>query len=101
MTHARYTVSRHGDHYDLFLEENGSLATWRLSAPPESGEARAEKIADHRMVYLDYEGPISNDRGSVTIHSQGTYEWHGDQLCLEGGSSSGQYSLSENTLKEK
>jgi len=32
----------------------------------------AERIADHRPEYLDYEGPISGDRGSVRLLSRGS-----------------------------
>ncbi len=32
----------------------------------------AERIADHRPAYLDYEGPISGDRGSVRLLSRGS-----------------------------
>lgn len=44
------------------------LATWRLDRPPTTGDDRpipAIKIDDHRIAYLDYEGPISGARGSV------------------------------------
>jgi hypothetical protein len=53
------------------------LATWQLPCPPEQIQPghpiMATRIADHRKAYLTYEGPISNDRGQVAIHSRGTY----------------------------
>lgn len=44
---------------------------------PESPAAEvfaATRLHDHRIVYLDYEGPISGDRGFVTRIDRGTYE---------------------------
>jgi hypothetical protein len=91
----RYTISRHetkgGAHLDLFLENGDVLLTWRLSAPPETGEVDAEPIGDHRVAYLDYEGPISGDRGAVAIHSTGYYRLNGALLTLHGGPSEGVY----------
>jgi len=33
-----------------------------------------KKIHDHRLEYLEYEGPISNDRGVVKRMDRGKYE---------------------------
>jgi hypothetical protein len=54
-------------HYDLFFETTpGSpLATWRASRWPIQAGDYLVRIADHRRDYLDYEGPISGDRGRV------------------------------------
>jgi hypothetical protein len=56
------------------LETGPALRTWRLAAPP-SARARvaAEPLADHRLVYLDYEGPVSGNRGTVRRWDAGTY----------------------------
>jgi hypothetical protein len=32
-----------------------------------------QAIGDHRIAYLEYEGPISNDRGQVARWDEGTY----------------------------
>lgn len=61
-------------HWDLLLEEGESLRAWALSSPPilrETVEAFA--LPDHRPKYLDYEGPVSNGRGSVSRWDHGTY----------------------------
>jgi hypothetical protein len=46
----------------------GGLITFKLepsvSWPPEAG-FEAERLADHRREYLEYEGPISGGRGGV------------------------------------
>ena len=71
--------SGHGPfHYDLMLACGGALATWRLSRSPAgwdgSGPILAEKLADHRLEYLTYAGPVSTGRGEVKPLDAGTYE---------------------------
>ncbi len=71
-------------HWDLMLERDGELMTWRLVELPaawlggDDAQAKlplaAERIADHRRAYLDYEGPLTAGRGQVTRHDQGEYE---------------------------
>jgi hypothetical protein len=64
-------------HWDLMLEAGGVLRTWRLAEPPTPGkDIQAEPIADHRNAYLDYEGPVSGNRGTVTRCDQGEFAWH-------------------------
>ncbi len=55
------------------LERGGVLATWALPQPPDSADAiLVEALPDHRLAYLDYQGPISGGRGSVTRWDRGT-----------------------------
>src|SRR5580704_4874815 len=62
-------------HWDLMLEENDGLRTWRLARSPDDKEPiAAEALPDHRPAYLDYEGPVSCGRGTVKQWDQGTYE---------------------------
>jgi hypothetical protein len=75
----RYVILQHEtaeeQHFDFMLEMGGALKTWSISRPPLKGvEMDAEPLPDHRLAYLDYEGPISGDRGSVTRWDRGTYE---------------------------
>lgn len=79
----RYVVLEHtgtetykpGRHWDLMLETSGALQTWELDHIPEAGgRGRALRLADHRLDYLDYEGPISGDRGAVRRWAHGVYE---------------------------
>jgi hypothetical protein len=81
----RFVILRHEDrrgvHFDFMLEAAGVLKTWSLPRPPEIGvEMECEALPDHRIEYLEYEGPISGDRGDVTRWDSGTYtvERHGD-----------------------
>lgn len=74
----RYVVLHHtgwaDDHYDLLLDPDGEspLLTWRLDAFP--APTRVTKSSPHRRMYLDYEGPVSNSRGTVLRVAAG--EWH-------------------------
>ena len=62
-------------HWDLMLESGGILRTWALAALPAAGEPiTAEQLPDHRLHYLDYEGPLSGNRGSVTRWDHGSFE---------------------------
>jgi hypothetical protein len=63
-------------HWDFMLEHEGVLKTWRLaSMPSRAGESiPAVPLGDHRIAYLDYEGPVSGDRGNVKRCAAGTYE---------------------------
>src|ERR1700693_4261610 len=62
-------------HWDLMLEQSDSLRTWRLPGSPDDKEPiAAEALPDHRLAYLDYEGPVSGGRGTVKQWDQGTYE---------------------------
>jgi DNA polymerase Ligase (LigD) len=62
-------------HWDLLLEQTESLKTWRLLEEPATESLiEVEPLADHRLLYLDYEGPVSRNRGSVTQWDKGEYE---------------------------
>ena len=65
----RFVILEHDHpvlHWDLMLEANGVLQAWRLAEPPRPGRTvDATALGDHRIAYLDYEGPVSRDRGVV------------------------------------
>lgn len=78
--------SGRGLHWDLMFDYGAKLRTWALSAEPwefyETAASRtsaadelirATSLADHRREYLDYEGPVSGNRGSVSRVDRGTY----------------------------
>jgi hypothetical protein len=75
----RFVILEHDHphlHWDLMLETGEVLRTWRLSSPPEPGKIIAATfLADHRRLYLDYEGLVSRDRGSVKRWDAGTFAW--------------------------
>ncbi len=82
-------------HWDFMLEADGVLMTWELHRLPSSWSAALQqravpspttspttspsaapaiRLADHRLAYLDYEGPLSGKRGSVQCVDRGTYD---------------------------
>ena len=76
--HARAT------HWDFMLEEHGTLRTWALARSPRRGiQIEAIQLPHHRLDYLDYEGPVSGDRGHVTHFDQGTFTWRSHASALE------------------
>lgn len=89
----RFVLLEHrwnGVHWDFMLEREGVLKTWALDAPLAAGPERdARPLPDHRTAYLEYEGPVSGDRGSVHRIDEGVYvpvEWTDDlvRVRLEG-----------------
>ena len=69
-------------HWDLLAEQSGVLRSWRLLESPERWllaahppALPAESIPDHRHAYLDYEGPVSGERGTVVRWDGGELEW--------------------------
>jgi len=105
----RFVILEHtqqSTHWDFMLESNGVLLTWRLEQPPMAGEeTAAERTFDHRLMYLDYEGPVSGGRGHVRRWDSGVYEgevggetpW---QLALHGGQWSGTVVLKQVDAKQ-
>ena len=75
----RFVVLAHDwpyPHFDFLLEEGSHLRGWRLKTFPQRGETiSATALPDHRPFYLDYEGPLIGERGSVRQIDRGTFEW--------------------------
>ncbi len=75
------------------------LKTWALPRLPEAGiEIPCEALADHRLTYLDYEGPISGGRGTVSRWDQGTFAvevWTDNEILVElaGGQLAGRVDI--------
>jgi hypothetical protein len=85
----RYVILEHDHpflHWDLMLEMGAALRTWRLAVPLSSSSIiAAEPLGDHRLAYLDYEGPVSGNRGTVKRWDRGDFEMISDsenQLVL-------------------
>ncbi|OHB77845.1 MAG: hypothetical protein A2W31_00780 [Planctomycetes bacterium RBG_16_64_10] len=56
------------------LEQGATLRTWALPQRPDrDGMTMADALPNHRLEYLDYEGPVSHGRGTVTRWDSGTY----------------------------
>jgi bifunctional non-homologous end joining protein LigD len=76
----RFVVAEHRQgtvvHWDFMLEAERVLHTWRVGVGPaeiDKGEYGAERIADHPLRFLTYEGPVQNNTGSVKIADCGKY----------------------------
>ena len=97
----RYVVLEHdwpAPHFDFLLEAGDVLRAWRLDAPPACGVNAAVANFDHRRIYLDYEGEVSGDRGTVRRWDAGTFEWVEDApgravVELRGGTIKGRVEL--------
>ena len=82
---AEFVIQQHSCeqqvHWDLMLEKDGELATWQ--APVEPAEWGIEPIAcrhifHHRLIYLTYQGELTNNRGRVRIVEAG--EFHTEEF---------------------
>ncbi|HJZ58253.1 MAG TPA: DNA polymerase ligase N-terminal domain-containing protein [Gemmataceae bacterium] len=75
----RFVILEHDwptTHWDFLLEAGAVLRSWRLLGEPAVGrDVPAEPNFDHRLLYLDYEGPLSGDRGRVRRWDAGTFDW--------------------------
>jgi hypothetical protein len=67
----RYVVLRHEGldepHFDLMFETKpgSDLAAWRANQWPLTPATEFIPLRPHRRIYLQYEGAISGDRGTV------------------------------------
>lgn len=109
----RFVILEHDHpflHWDLMLECGEVLRTWRLTAAPAPGLCvSAKAIGDHRRAYLDYEGPVSGNRGKVMRWEWGEYAGElpaeidaGEQVEIElrGGKHQGRARLQHVTANE-
>ncbi len=84
----RYAILLHtghgADHYDLLFETSpgSALATWRSPVWPLENGTPLTSLPDHRPVYLDYEGPVSNGRGTVRRVASGHHTLREDHPAL-------------------
>ncbi|HUG70496.1 MAG TPA: DNA polymerase ligase N-terminal domain-containing protein [Pirellulaceae bacterium] len=83
MNTRRFVVLRHepGEagprelHWDLMFEFGDGLRAWSLNGEPRVGEQiTATELPRHRSDYLDYEGPVSQGRGTVSQFDRGSFE---------------------------
>jgi hypothetical protein len=99
LRHELPAESERASHWDLMFECDGMLRTWAVESEPIAAiDVVAEALADHRMHYLDYEGPVSGARGTVSQWDRGEYvlersgddHWH---VLLRGARLMGRMSL--------
>ena len=84
----RYVVLHHTGiekpHFDLMLETaaGSGLATWRMGGWPLQTGMPMEHLAEHRRDYLEYQGPLSGNRGEVCRVAAGTHSVLQDDPAL-------------------
>jgi hypothetical protein len=105
MNPLRYAILHHqdraGEHWDFLIEQPAALATWKFPGDPTAPgalPAEGRRIADHRKVYLDYEGPVRGDRGHVRRVDGGACDIldageNGWRVVLRGGRLRGFFTL--------
>jgi hypothetical protein len=78
MQRKRFVIQEHttaeGIHWDLMLEQGDVLTTFRLEEMPSAirgHRIRAERIFDHPLRFLTYEGPVQQGTGHVRIVDRG------------------------------
>jgi len=79
-SNSQFVIQKHSKpnstHWDLMLRSGNCLKTYRINLEPEKllhECAEAENISDHDLKFLTYEGPLTNDKGTVEIADQGSY----------------------------
>ena len=103
----RFVVLEHDwptRHWDFLLEAGDVLRAWRLLAEPGAGTVLAEPNADHRLLYLDFEGPLSGGRGRVWRWDAGTFDWVADEpdrvvVHLRGAKLAGDFAIDKNQFR--
>jgi hypothetical protein len=104
--HRLSAESPRATHWDFMIEVDGVLRTWALEREPAAvATIPALALADHRLAYLEYEGPVSGDRGEVSRWDRGTYRrlhTTGGELLLElsGDRLRGQVTLTRDPASE-
>jgi hypothetical protein len=75
-----YVILWHHDiaepHYDLMFETSAAsdLATWRSTLWPIESPTSLIRLRDHRRAFLNYEGQLTGQRGSVQRIATGECE---------------------------
>ena len=78
----RFVILRHelppqaerSSHWDLMFEFGAVLRTWAIDQELLADRVVAARaLADHRLDYLNYEGPVGGNRGQVTRCDAGEF----------------------------
>jgi len=78
----RYVILHHAGiaepHFDLMFETlpGSMLATWRSAVWPIDTPTVLTRLRDHRRLYLEYEGDLTDQRGTVMRVAEGTCQVH-------------------------
>ena len=86
-------------HFDFMLEMDGIMRTWNMMQEPLPGVTQtATLIHDHRLDYFDFEGDLTENRGTMRRCDRGDYSimsWADEEIVVQlvGGSLVGQVKL--------
>ena len=87
LRHELPTDASRESHWDLMLEQAETLRTWELLFDPrERSVVQSSVLPPHRKYYLDYEGPVSQNRGRVSRLDAGSFRWieqSGEHLVVD------------------
>ena len=86
----RYAILEHHRdgtvHWDILVEDGPALRTWAVDQPIEPGKfIPGRELPPHRLIYLEYEGEISGNRGWVERWDAGQSEvlaWSDSEVQL-------------------
>ena len=81
-TSGKFIIHRHCRenepvHFDLMLEAQDALWTFRIEKEPAEllkGTHKALKIFDHNLKFLSYQGPVNNGKGTVSTADAGNFK---------------------------
>lgn len=84
----RFVIHRHSKvneaiHWDIMFEQECVLETYRVDLAPKDWSGHvfcAERIFDHPLKFLTYEGSVNKGTGKVQIAETGTYKILSDTL---------------------
>ena len=101
----KFVIQKHSrtdhTHWDLMLETENTLQTFRLELPPEKitdQSSIAVKIFDHPLKFLTYQGSVNKGTAAVEIADKGTYQTlsktkNSSQLLFDGQILKGEFTL--------
>lgn len=102
----KFVIQQHAQgphiHWDLMLETEGVLQTYRLDRSPQqladNPAAGAVRISNHPLKFLTYEGLVNKGLGEVSIADSGAYKMTRQlddriDLALAGKILKGQFTL--------
>lgn len=92
-----HTGAPQGDHYDWLLEDlrltqDPNARLWAARVAHTTSHWHSLRMWDltplppHRREYLTYEGPLTDNRGSIARVDQGTFtasEWSDDRIVID------------------
>ncbi len=80
----RHQTAENEYHWDFLFERETACLTFSMTGELPFEKAKARRLPDHRLAYLEYEGPVSGNRGSVLRVDSGEYVELGNTISFQG-----------------